>query len=195
MSRENGTKSLASEIHVLRKPRRLVSPPESVSLGGDLLKFSPRDVGYGSFSDWSGVCPPNSYVIVHPSGLPGTLPDALTEKFHRVVVMHSSSNETSFIVANGLRVDAKDNAIDQEPFAAGFDHANQVASGGFLHHGTWADRTYRPDASFFTAVQASGIQAHYPLAILPTAESGHLSTLQPPTHTQAFWEAVNALKR
>jgi hypothetical protein len=87
--------------------------------------------------------------------------------------MASASANVSVFVANINRVDKPASALDQEPFIAVFDHSAYAASGGFVHHGDWPRRTTLPGKQFFDGISASGIQAYYPLAEMPTASSGN----------------------
>jgi len=140
------------------------------------MRFSRYDPPYNSYAQWSQICQEGCWVRVAPSALSGLLPDAVLNKANSLMVMASGSPPASVFVANINRVDIPGgSALDQEPYIAAFDHSASAASGGFLHHGQWDNRTTYPDAGFFAAIAASGIQAYYPISEVPTAASGYLN--------------------
>jgi hypothetical protein len=158
------------------------------------MKFERFDMPYATFEDWAALCPEEQYRVVDPSVLPAGLPSTLLAKFNSVVLMSSGSPAATVFVANGLRVDAAASAVDEEPYIIAFEHATSSASGGFIHHGDWPGRTSYARPEFFTAIAASGMAAHYPIAERPTAASGLLANLPRGSHSEAFWRSLRLLR-
>jgi hypothetical protein len=159
------------------------------------MKFSRFDPSYGAYGEWHSICPEMTWKSVSPDALSGIIPaNPLLSKANSVLVMASASANFSVFVANINRVDMPASAIDQEPYIAVCDHSASAASGGFVHHGTWSKRTSLPGKEFFDGLSASGIQAHYPLAEMPTASSGRLNELKVDSQNAAFWAALSALR-
>jgi len=159
------------------------------------VEFSRLDPSYGEYERLSAMCPEDMYNVVSPDRLTGIVPDSLLNKVNGVVLMNSASADVTVFVANMNRVDMPASAVDQEPYIAVFDHNQSSASGGVVHHGNWPERTTYPDQKFFDAIAASGIQARYPLATVPTAGSGLLRDLEGHPQASAFWAAFSALGR
>jgi hypothetical protein len=159
------------------------------------MKFSRQDPSYGTYDKWREICPEGPWKNVSPDVLHAIIPASLLlSKTNSVLIMASGSATSSVFVANMNRVDAPASAIDQEPYIAVFDHSASAASGGFVHHGDWPNRTTLPGEGFFDGISASGIQAYYPLAQMPTAGSGHLNELKVDSQNAAFWTALSELR-
>jgi hypothetical protein len=108
--------------------------------------------------------------------------------------MSSGNPSVSVFVANINRVDMPASAVDQQPYIIAFDHVASAASGGFLHHGNWLNRTDYPGRGFFDLISASGITTYYPLSEMPTAASGLLDDLKTDSQRAAFWNTFSALQ-
>jgi len=159
------------------------------------MKFSRQDPPYGTYLAWHSICREGTWIKVAPDRLAGILPASpLLQKANSVMVMASASGTVSVYVANINRVDMPASAVDQEPYIVAFDHSASAASGGFVHHGNWPGRTTLPGSTFFQALSASGIQAYYPLAEIPTAASGNLVELRVDSQKAAFWASLSALE-
>jgi hypothetical protein len=157
------------------------------------MKFNRHDRPYSEYETWRAICPEGAWKKVAPQLFQGLLPKALLAKTNSVFVMASGSPQSSVFVANLNRVDEPASAVDQEPYVVAFDHSTSAASGGFIHHGDWLDRTTEPGDVFFGAIAASGIQAHYPLSTMPRAGSGLIENLQVHSQSEAWWASVSAL--
>ena len=157
------------------------------------MKFTRYDPPYASYNRWTGISLEGNYHVVKPDALTGLMPDTLLNKTNSVVVLASASGQFSVYVANLNRVDFPDNAVDQHPYIAVFDHSVSAASGGFVDHGDWDGRTDYPGNNFFDAISASGITAHYPLEQMPNSTSGTLDELNTSSQKAAFWQAFSAL--
>jgi hypothetical protein len=160
------------------------------------MKFSRQDPPYDTYEKRHDICQEGTWIKVSPDKLNEIVPASpLLAKANSVFVMASASASISVFVANINRVDFPASAIDQEPYVAVFDHSTTAASGGFVHHGGWPQRTTLPGKGFFDGLSASGIQAYYPIAEMPLATSGYLNELKVDSQNGAFWAALSALKQ
>ncbi len=158
------------------------------------MKFTRYDPSYDSYPRWQALSTEGSFHVVAPSAVAGLLPNGLIAKSNSILVMASGSANVSVFVANINRVDMPASAIDQQPYIVAFDHSASAASGGFIDHGDWANRTDRPGSDFFKLISASGIAAYYPLATMPSAASGPLDELHIDSQKSAFWKTLSALQ-
>jgi hypothetical protein len=97
-------------------------------------------------------------------------------------------------MVNVNRVDFRDGAIDQEPFALAFFAQGPAPSGCFIHHGEWFGRTDPPPPEFWQHLQASGLGTCYPLASLPHQQSGPLHELRIRSQQEAFQAVVGKMR-
>ncbi len=135
----------------------------------------------------------DGFVYLGRDQLPSFFPAGLRDKFDSAVLICSgTSSGTSYLVCNGLRVDAKAREIDQEPFAVIVTPSGASSSGMLLHHGDWPGRTITPPPEYWEHVLASGI-GNYFVPRLPSAQSGALSELGDLSHRAAFETAVRFL--
>ena len=148
--------------------------------------FPAKDSDWGT---WERLCPPNEYRIVSTQRLPDCIPDGLKSKADMALVFSKeTAASTVYCVANILRIDEVDSAIDQEPFAVAF-YGPQLTSyphGCLRHHGKWEGRTTRPPDDFWDCVHASNIHAHYPLDALPEKPEGSIDELKGSSHERAL---------
>lgn len=158
------------------------------------MKFTRLDPSYTTYNQWTGIAREGTYQVVAPSTLSGLIPDPLLSKSNSVLVMASASGAYSVFVANLNRVDVADNAIDQHPYIAVFNHSASAASGGFVDHGDWDGRTDYPGTGFFDVISASGMDTYYPLRQMPTSTSGALESLGANSQNAAFWRALSGLR-
>ncbi|MBI1850307.1 MAG: hypothetical protein HYR85_08185 [Planctomycetes bacterium] len=124
----------------------------------------------------------------------GLIPLNLLVKSNRIVVMNSGVLDRSTIIASPLRVDFKDQALDQQPLIMVFDQVARTETACFVQHGDWQGRTYRPGPQFFQAVQSSGLTARYPLPVVPVSTSGRLSALATSQQSNVWWGPLLALQ-
>ena len=161
------------------------------------MKLSRLDSPYSEYERLSAMCPEGTWNVVSPDRLAGIIPDSLLNKVNSVVLMASASANVTVFVANMNRVDMPASAVDQDPCILAFDHSASAASGGFVHHGSWPDRTTPMTRELMALISASGIQTQYPLKTMPTAGSGYLDDLEklPQSQREAWWAAVSGLAR
>lgn len=144
---------------------------------------------------WESLCPPGEYRILPREALSGILPEPLINKFTNFFIMASgTSSGNVYYMANGNRIDFNDNAVDQMPFGLAFVGDNPIASGCFIQHGDWENRTTTPPNEFWLEIRSSGIPTHYPLSELPTESSGKITDLKIDSQHHAFSNIVETLK-
>lgn len=132
--------------------------------------------------------------LLSKESLPTVFPQSFREKLDSgIVIAAPTSSGGTWLVFNALRVDSRDQAIDQEPFAIIVHSTGAASSGMFLHHGDWPGRTESPPSGFWDRVQESGIGNYFYSNPPSGLTSGDLYQL-PPGHREAF-EKVTAYHR
>ena len=133
-----------------------------------------------------GMVPQSQLPIVLPEGLRAKTDSAL-------VIVAPTSTGGTYLVTSTLRVDTKDQAIDQEPFGLIVHSTGASPMGMFLHHGDWEGRTEYPPQQFWDEVSESGIGDYFftnpPSGLL----EGTLDQL-PKGHRNAFDAVVLAIR-
>ena len=116
--------------------------------------------------------------LVSSESIPTIFPSAFRSKLDSgVMIAAPTSSGGTYLVFNARRVDFKDRAIDQEPFAVIVHSSGPDPSGMFLHHGDWEGRTETPYSSFWSQVDESGVGDYF-LANPPSGRtSGSLDEL------------------
>lgn len=158
------------------------------------MKLFSYDRPYDELDRWQELCPKNQRRRLSPTQFYGVLPDDLLDKTNTVLVMSSDSSDASVYVANIYRVDPEASAIDQEPYIVTFNHRVSIASGYFVNHGDWDDRTIHPDTVFFEAIAASGIDQHYPYESIPPGSAGPMSDLMAHQEAADFWNEMKKIR-
>ena len=77
------------------------------------------------------------------------------------MIVAPTSTGGTYLVTSTLRVDTKDQAIDQEPFGLIVHSTGASPMGMFLHHGDWEGRTEYPPQRFRDEVSESGIGDYF----------------------------------
>ena len=76
------------------------------------------------------------------SEIPSAIPKSLREKMHSALMMWEHTNSSALhLVFNGIRIDEKNNSLDQEPFGIVVNSTGVNPIGIFIHHGDWNNRT------------------------------------------------------
>ena len=123
----------------------------------------------------------------------GVYPDAFRAKLDSaLVILSGTPSGTTILVCNAFRVDAKADAIDQEPFGVLVSPSGASTGGLFLHHGDWPERTVTPPAGFWDFVSASGVGNYFYANPPSGVTQGPLETL-PGGHAEAFRRVVDHL--
>ena len=144
---------------------------------------------------WSDFPMEPFYKQISQNQLPASIPVSLREKINDAVVMTSGTPQGDVVmVCNLCRVDAKDAALDQQPFAIVFDSHGNSGSGVYLNHGDWHGRTSSPPPEFWDHVDKSGIGGYFYPVIPNGNPSGTLESISDTSHRVAFNEMVIRLK-
>lgn len=144
---------------------------------------------------WESLCPPGEYRVYPGTVLTGLLPEALISQYNSVFITASGTPSGNiYYMANGNRIDNRDNAIDQMPFGMGFVGDGPIPSGCLIQHGGWDDRTTYPPQEFWELVMVSGTGSFYPLSEMPIANAGKVTDLRINSQHAAFGKLVDVLK-
>ncbi|MEQ8853604.1 hypothetical protein [Gimesia sp.] len=151
-------------------------------------------------SDWRALYkdfPSKAYYKqIGQDALPNSMPKSLKQKIDNCVVMASGTPEGDVVmVCNLCRVDQKDSAVDQQPFAIVFDSHGHAESGVYLDHGNWPERTSSPQSDFWRHVDESGIGNYFYPSLPDGSQSGTLESLPETSHRAAFNEMVSRMQR
>ena len=155
----------------------------------DASQIAPREI-------WGQYCAPGEFAIVSPSVvqiLLPCLPQALLENTQKGIIVASGTTYGAVYMINLLRIDERDRAVDQEPFAVAFIGEDPTISGCLLHHGNWQGRTIHFADDVWERVTTSGLGEFYPLLDLPLKERGRLDELDKTSHQEAFRKAAQEL--
>ena len=122
------------------------------------------------------------------ASIPSIIPEGLKGKCQEAVVVASTCDAGVVICINLQRLDRKDKAIDQMPFAL-IAVPNMAASSCLLHHADYEGRTTHPDESFWQMVNASGIEQYVQIPESPLNTQGSLNELKGSSHQKGFLKA------
>lgn len=138
------------------------------------------------------ICNPGTYCVLDKATIPSVIPPGLKEKCHSAVVVASSCDRGVVYCINLHRIDKKDNAVDQMPYAV-VTVPNIAASSCLLHHADYPGRTTCPDKDFWQDVNASGIGKYIQMPDAPHNRKGPLSELKGSSHEKGFLKAKSVI--
>jgi hypothetical protein len=135
------------------------------------------------------------WTIIARESMPSIFPPPFRDKIDSAVLIAApTSTGGTYLAFNAIRVDYKDRALDQEPFAVIVHSTGADSEGMFLHHGNWAGRTVHPSTTFWDRVDESKIGSYF-LAFPPSGmTSGTLDQL-PEGYKNAFAEVTAWIRR
>ncbi|MBU3958844.1 MAG: hypothetical protein KKE91_03180 [Candidatus Omnitrophica bacterium] len=134
------------------------------------------------------VCKAGEYRVLNQASIPSVIPKNLKAKCPEAVVLASTCDTGVVYCINLRRIDIKDKAIDDMPYAL-VAAPNNAASSCLLHHADYEGRTTYPDNEFWQMVNASGIEEYVQLPESPPNRHGPLSELQGSSHEKGFLKA------
>ena len=134
------------------------------------------------------VCDPGEYCVLSQASIPSVIPENLKQKCQGAVIVASTCDTGLVVCINLQRVDTKDKAIDQMPFAL-IAVPDNAASSCLLHHADYQGRTTYPDDGFWEMVNASGIEKYVQFPESPPNKKGSLSELKGSSHEKGFLKA------
>jgi hypothetical protein len=104
-----------------------------------------------------------------------------------------TSSSSIFLIFNGIRLDQKDNALDQEPFGIVINSTGASTYGIFIHHGDWPNRTTPITSEVQKILESTSLGNYFPLNEVPQSSSGSLTDLQNTSHERAFNKTIDRL--
>ena len=110
-----------------------------------------------------------------------------------LLMWERNSSSSVFLVFNGMRLDKKDNAIDQEPFGIVINSTGANTYGIFVHHGDWPNRTIPITSEVQKILESTSLGNYFPLTEVPQSSSGPLTELKNTSHEGAFKKTINEL--
>jgi hypothetical protein len=129
----------------------------------------------------------SGYVRLSTGEIPSAIPLSLRSKLTGAMMMWEQSTDGSvYLIFNGVRLDAKDNTLDQEPFGVAVNSSGADSSGVFIHHGDWEGRTVELSTASSNLLESTSLGQYFPLVHFPDASSGPLSDLAKTSHEGAF---------
>ena len=140
------------------------------------------------------ICKPGFYRVISKASIPSFIPKKLKEKCPYAVVIASACERGVLYAINLQRVDLKDTAIDQMPYAL-VAVPNNAASSCLLHHADYPGRTSCPDETFWEIVNASEVEKYIQLPEAPPNKQGPLSDLKGSSHEKGFLKAKVVINR
>ena len=134
------------------------------------------------------ICKPGTYCVLGKDSIPSVIPEKLKQKCHGAVVIASNCERGTVICINLQRLDQKDKAIDQMPFAL-IAVPNKAASSCLLHHADYDGRTTYLDKEFLNIIDESGIEPYIQIPESPPKRNGSISELKGSSHEKGFLKA------
>jgi len=138
----------------------------------------------------------SGYAWLSSSEIPSAIPASLRSKMTSTLLMwERTSSGCMYLVCNGIRLDEKDNALDQEPFGVVVHSSGASPTGIFIHHGDWRNRTIPITPEVKQVLESTSLGNYFPLREVPSGPSGPLSDLSKTSHEGAFRTTVQKLTR
>ena len=154
----------------------------------ELSTYSISSTQRAEFEELAQKCKLESgYKWLSSSEIPSAIPEPLRSKMPSALLMwERTSSGCVYLVCNGMRLDKKDNALDQEPFGIVVHSSGASTSGIFIHHGDWRNRTTPITPGVRLVLDSTSLGNYFPLGEVPSGSSGPLSDLSETSHEGAF---------
>lgn len=137
----------------------------------------------------------SGYKWLSSTEMPSVIPQALKEKMPSAILMWERTSVGSiYLVCNGIRIDEKDSALDQEPFGIIVHSSGGSTFGIFIHHGDWNNRSVPITGEVRKILQSTSLSRRFPLGEIPSKSSGPLSDLKETSHEKAFRRVIQVLE-
>jgi hypothetical protein len=138
---------------------------------------------------------PAGYRWLDPDKVPTVVPGSLRRKFTSALLMwERTSSGATYVVCNGVRLDPKANALDQEPFGVAVHSSGASTAGIFAHHGSWMSRTVPITSDVQAVLESTSLGNYFPLGEVPSNSSqGPLVDLKNTSHEGAFQSVISRL--
>jgi hypothetical protein len=136
----------------------------------------------------------SGYKWLSSDDLPTAIPRSLRDKIPSALLMWDrTATGGTFIVCNGIRLDDKDDALDQHPFGLAILSSGASTAGIFIDHGNWSGRTIPITPDVRQVLESTSLGRYFPLGEVPQASSGPLSDLSGTSHEGAFRAVIRNL--
>ena len=137
----------------------------------------------------------SGYKWLSSSQIPSAIPESLreTNAYSALLMWERTSSGSVYLVFNGIRLDEKDNALDQEPFGIAVNSTGVNTNGIFIHHGDWHNRTTPITPEVQKILNSTSLGNYFPLGEVPQCSSGSLSDLRNTSHDRAFKNIMDKL--
>ncbi len=162
------------------------------------MKFSTFSISSSQVEEFEQIakkCNSSSgYKWFSSSQIPSAIPESLRNKLPSAMLMWERRSSSSvFLVFNNIRLDHKDNALDQEPFGIVVNALGASTYGIFIHHGDWLNRTTPITPEVQKILESTSLGNYFPLYEVPQSSSGSLTDLKNTSHEWAFKKMINKL--
>jgi hypothetical protein len=118
---------------------------------------------------------------------PTVIPEELRSKLVSTMLMWEQTDSGPiYLIFNGIRLDEKVNALDQEPFGIAVSSSGASTEGVFIHHGEWANRSVPLTSDAIEVLESTSLGNYFPLGEVPDISSGSLADLTATSHVGAF---------
>jgi hypothetical protein len=169
-----------------------------VSLGRQAMKFSVHSLTSTQQTEFESLArsfpSTGGYRWLATADMPSAIPASLRAKMRAALaIAEKTSSGCTILVCNGIRVDRKSSALDQEPFGVAVYSSGASTAGIFIHHGAWKNRTIPITPEIRLSLESTALAGYYPLGGAPSKSSGPLSDLSHTPHEGAFKAAMQQL--
>ena len=158
---------------------------------GDGMDFSTFGISSSQQDEFEriaqGVDAQSGFVWLSTGELPSAIPEELRPKLVSAMLMWEKTDSGPiYLVFNGIRLDPKANALDQEPFGLVVSSSGASTDAVFIHHGNWGNRSVPITSDVRRVLESTSLGNHFPLGEVPDMSSGSLEDLSGASHEGAF---------
>lgn len=162
------------------------------------MKFSTFSISSSQVEEFEQIAKnynsSSGYKWFSSSQIPSAIPEALRNKLPSAMLMwERNSSSSAFLVFNNIRLDQKDNSLDQEPFGIVVNSSGASTYGIFIHHGDWHNRTTPITPEVLKILESTSLGNYFPLGEVLQSSSGPLTDLKNTSHEGAFNAMINKL--
>lgn len=164
------------------------------------MKFSTFSLSSSQLEEFEQIAKKYSstsgYKWLSSSQIPTAIPESLRNKLQSAMLMWERTNSSSvFLVFNNIRLDQKDNSLDQQPFGIVVNSSGASTYGIFIDHGNWQNRTTPITPEVLNILESTSLGNYFPLCEeVSKNSSGSLSDLKNTSHEGAFKKMINRLR-
>ncbi len=123
-----------------------------------------------------------------PFAIPFSLRAILTRK---MLMWEQSPSKTVYLIFDGVRLDAKDNTLDNQWFGVAVCPSGADARGVFITHGQWQGPFFPLSTTHIGLLTSTSLGQYFPLSKVPNSSSGPINDLAKTSHEGAFNRMMN----